>query len=119
MIIEIKDKEYEVHFGIAFVRAVDEKFYSTGAGNVKYGTGVETYVGKLMTGDVVALADILYAGTASEKVRPTQKAIDQYLDEVEDIDALTAEVLDELKKQNATKKRALTAYEAVEAQKKS
>lgn len=117
MIIEIKDKEYEVHFGIAFVRAVDEK-YSTGAGNVKYGTGVETYVGKLMTGDVVALADIIFAGTASEKVRPTQKLIDQYIDEVEDIDALFTEVLDELKKQNATKKRALAAASAVEAQQK-
>lgn len=114
MTLNINDKEYEIYFGIAFVRALDEKYSTPGAGGAKFGIGLETYISKLFTGDAVALSEVLYAGTASEKTRPTQKLIDQYIDECEDIDALFEEVFDELKKQNATKKRAIKVLETLE-----
>lgn len=114
MILQINDKEYEVYFGIAFVRALDEKYSTPGAGGAKFGIGLETMISKLFTGDTVALSEILYAGTASEKTRPTSKIIDQYIDEHPDIDGLFEEVFDELKKHNATKRRALKVLETLE-----
>lgn len=114
MILTINEKEYEVYFGLAFVRALDEKYSTPGAGGAKFGIGLETYVSKLFAGDTIALAEILYAGTASEKSRPTQKLIDQYIDEHEDIDALFDEVIEALKKQNATKRRTLRTLENLE-----
>lgn len=38
-----------------------------------------------------------------KKKRPTLKEVDAYIDQVDDIDALYEEVIDELKKHNATK----------------
>lgn len=114
MILQINDKEYELYFGVAFVRALDEKHSTPGAGGARFGLGLETYVSKMFAGDTVALAEILYAGTASEKTRPTQKLIDQYIDQHEDIDALFEEVFEELKKQNATRRRTLKQLEILE-----
>lgn len=116
MVININDKEYEVYFGIAFVRALDEQYSTPGAGGSRFGIGLETYISKLFAGDTVALAEIIYAGTASEKTRPTQKLVDQYVDTVEDIDALFEEVLAELKKQNATKRRTQKILETLAEQ---
>ena len=79
MILQINEKEYEIYFGVAFVRALDEKYSTPGAGGTRFGIGLETFVSKLYAGDTVALSEILYAGTASEKTRPTQKLIDQYV----------------------------------------
>ena len=107
MILKIKDKEYEVHFGIAFVRELDKKHAIELKGGGKFGLGLETVIPKLLSDDVITLAEVLYEGTAAEKGRPSQKDIDVYVDNVEDIDALFEEVIDELKKANATKKKTL------------
>lgn len=111
MVLSIKNKEYELHFGVAFIRALDNKYFTQGAGGAKFGLGVEVSVPKLMSGDAVALADMLYEATASEKSRPSQKDVDSYVDSVEDIDALFEEVIEELKNSNATKKKMEQLYE--------
>lgn len=104
MIINIKDKEYEVRFGVGFVRSLDAKYFTKGVGGAVFGMGLQVCVPKILTGDATALADLLYEGMAHLKSRPSIKDIDAYIDEIEDIDALFDEVLDELKKQNATRK---------------
>lgn len=114
MILNIKDKEYEIHFGMAFVRALDKKYNTKGAGGSQFGLGLEVAIPKVMSGDTITLAELLYEGTAAEKSRPTQKDIDEYIDNVEDIETLFDEVIDELKKQNATRKRAVKIIESVE-----
>lgn len=106
MVINIKNNDYEVRFGIAFVRALDEKYYYEQSGlGTKFGTGMETLIPRLLLYDPVALSEFLYFGTCTEKKRPSQMDVDAYVDQVEDIDALFDEVIQELKKQNATKKK--------------
>jgi len=104
MVISIKDKEYEVRFGVGFVRALDAKYFTKGVGGAVFGMGLQVCVPKILTGDATALADLLYEGMAHNKSRPALKDIDAYIDGAEDIDALFDEVIDELKKQNATRK---------------
>lgn len=118
MNITIKNKDYCINFGVAFIRALDNKYFSTGVGGAKFGLGLEVTVPKLLGGDAVALSDVLYEGTASEKSRPTQKDVDSYVDSVEDIDELFSEVIEELKNTNATKKKMDTILEAMETPKK-
>ena len=113
MIVNIKNKEYQLSFGIAFIRALDAKYFTPGVGGAKFGLGVEVSVPKLLTGDVVALADMIYEATASEKNRPTQKDVDSYIDGVEDVEALFDEVIEELKKSNATKKKTTALLESL------
>lgn len=117
MILNIKDKEYEVHFGIAFVRALDKNHSIEIKGGGQFGLGLETVVPKLLADDVLALAEVLFEGTAAEKGRPSQKDIDAFIDNHDDIDALFAEVINELKKANATRKKTVkmvTEFEGTE-----
>jgi hypothetical protein len=103
MILKIKDIEYGVKFGIGFVRKLDEKYYVQNNTSVKFGLGVETQVPKLLTGDPVALSEFLYLGTCAEEKRPSQADVDEYLDDAENIDVLFDEVIEELRRSNATR----------------
>lgn len=105
MILKINDKEYEVRFGIGFVRELDKKYNVTYIAGQKMGYGIEATVPLLLGGSATVLSDLLYAGTVNCKERPTPKEIDEYIDSVENYDAFVEQVLDELKKQNATKTR--------------
>ena len=114
MILKINDKEYEAFFGMAFVKALDDKYSQKGIGGAKFGLGLSVIIPKLLDGDTTALEECLAAGFSSEKDKPSTKDIDAYIDNVEDIDALFDEVIDGLKKHNATKKKALQIIEAIE-----
>lgn len=119
MILKIKEKEYEVRFGIGFIRELDEKYFTQSQSGVKFGMGVEVKVPMLLTMDAVTLSEILYAGTCTEKNRPTQQEIDDYIDNAEDIEALFDEVISELKKHNATKLKMKEFQIALEKQEKA
>lgn len=108
MQININGKEIELNFGIRFVRELDEKYNIVVSGK-KFGVGIEETIPRILMGNVLALEDVLYAATWTAKKRPTLSEMDDFMDSVEDIDALFEEVVEELKKQNATKKRALSA----------
>ena len=110
--------DYKINFGIAFIRKLDEKYFVKNQSGVKFGTGLETKIPMLLTNDVLTLSEFLYTGTCTEEKRPTQKEIDQYVDEVEDIEALFDEVVDELKKHNATKLKMKEITEMLEKQEK-
>lgn len=112
MNININETEYNTHFGIGFVRALDQKYFTKGVGGAQFGTGLEVLIAKMKTGDVAALQEIIFTGIEGKK--PSQKEMDEYIDQAEDIDALMEEVIDELKKSNAARKRTLNAIESVE-----
>lgn len=111
MVINIKDTDYEVKFGIGFVRELDKKYFINNANGTPFGVGLETRLPLILINDPIALSEFLYTGTCTEKKRPSQIDVDDYIDNVEDIEALFTEVIDELKKQNATKMRIAEAEE--------
>lgn len=106
MVLEIKGKEYNVHFGLRFVRALDEKHYQQSGVN-KFGIGLQVIVSELYDRNATTLSDVLYLGTITEKSRPGDKQVDEYVETHENIEKLFEEVLEELKKGNATKLKVL------------
>lgn len=102
MLMNIKDKEYEVRFGIKFLRELDKKTFIERDG-VKLGASMEYKVPLLFANDTVALSEILYTGTCTSKIRPTQDMVDAYVEDNEDIEGLFGEVISELKNSNATR----------------
>ena len=104
MNIEINGKECELSFGLRFVREMDKKNFIE-QGTVKFGTSLEYKIPFIVDRDPTVLAEVLYSAGVTAKKRPTQDEIDDYIDTVADIDALFMEVIDELKKGNATKLR--------------
>ncbi|MCI9271679.1 MAG: hypothetical protein HFH11_11155 [Dorea sp.] len=104
MILKIKGADYRVKFGVGFVRELDKKYYTMNkSGTVKFGLGLETQVPILLSGDLVALSEFLFLGTCTEENRPVQKEVDDYIDQLGDVDSLFHEVLEELKASNATR----------------
>lgn len=118
MVITISGNDYGVKFGVAFVRQLDEKYFVKSQSGVKFGTGLETKVPMLLTGDAITLSEFLYLGTCTEAKRPTQKEVDNYVDEAEDIEGLFDTVVDELKKHNATRLKMQELTEALDKQAK-
>lgn len=115
MQINVNGKDIELNFGIRFTRELDGKYNMIVAGK-RLGVGIEETIPRILIGDIQALEDVLYAATWMEKKRPTLSEMDDFMDSVEDIDNLFDEVVEELKKQNATKKRAFNAVAGMETQ---
>lgn len=111
MIITINNKDIELKFGVHFLRILDRIYEEKIGHNIGYGVGIEMTVPKLVARDAVTLSDYLYIGTAREKKRPTQEQIDDYIDQAEDIESLFTEVIEELKKSNASRSRTEEAIE--------
>ncbi len=106
MELTINEKVYNFKFGIGFVRHLDGKS-SIEQNGVQFGIGLETLIPNLLTGNTVTLSDCLFVANKTENPRITQEQLDNYIDdEKTDIDFLFDNVLEELKKSNATKKKA-------------
>ena len=106
MELTIENKTYNFRFGIRFVRYLDGKS-SIEQNGVQFGIGLDTLIPNLLTGNTVTLSDCLFVANRTENPRVTQEQLDNYIDnENTDIDGLFDDVLKELKKSNATKKKA-------------
>ncbi len=106
MELTIENKTYNFRFGIGFVRYLDGKS-SIEQNGVQFGIGLETLIPNLLTGNTVTLSDCLFVANRTENPRVTQEQLDNYIDnENTNIDDLFDDVLKELKKSNATKKKA-------------
>ena len=104
MELTINEKVYNFKFGIGFVRHLDGKS-SIKQDGIQFGIGLETLIPNLLTGNTVTLSDCLFVANMTENPRITQDQLDNYIDDEEtDIDSLFDDVLEELKKSNATEK---------------
>lgn len=100
MTIKIDNTEHVVRFGIKFVGEVDKLFSDK---KDAYGVGMAYAVPRLLDGDVPFLSKILWLSMCTEKNRPSQDKVDEFVENVNDIEALMAETIEELKNANATK----------------
>lgn len=108
--LTIKGTVYMFNFGMGFVREINKKLSIPveGAAHAKQNVGLRNRIGNLLDSDIETLVEVLYTANMTEKPRVTCDMLDEYIDEeCEDIDALFKEVMDFLKKTNATKKVAL------------
>lgn len=103
MNLEINGTDYEIKFGLGFLREINKGREST-SNNVDIRLGVENAVSALYTGDYLPLADLIKAGTITESKKPKDKEIDDFLLEV-DLEELADDFLEELRTQSATKKK--------------
>lgn len=102
MQIEINKKKYNCKFGVKFVRELDKKF-GVEDGGVVFGLSLSTKIPELFGGNAATLSDFLYTATITESPRPSQDEIDEYIDNIDDIEAVFDDVLKELEESNAGK----------------
>lgn len=102
MTLKINGKECRLNFGVGFIRELDNKYFVQSKTGARFGSGLETKVPMLLSGDAVALAEFIHLGTARmEKDRPSLQEVDDYIDSTDDIEGLFEKVVEELKKSNA------------------
>lgn len=116
MLLNIGNKETELNFGIRFIYELNKKYKRVENG-IEIGFGLPTVYIKLEVGDLTALVDIIYSATRNSKHKPSEAQIETFIDEYSDIDALIAEIYDEMAESNATKKALATLRESQESPK--
>jgi hypothetical protein len=118
--LTINDAVYQFRFGMGFMKEINATVSTPidGLKNVEKSIGLNYHVAALIDGDLESLEKILIAANKGMNPRVTAPLLDSYIDdENTDVDALIKEVLDFLRKSNATRSAVATLEAAVEKQK--
>lgn len=107
MQISINGKDFNLNFGVRFVRELDQvagmKVNVRGI-EQSFGMGLNLSVPSLRQYDPAVLSDVIYCAAWDNKKRPSQKDIDDYLDNPDtDIMKLFDDVMKEMESANAVK----------------
>lgn len=111
---------YGFNFGMGFMREINKRIGTDvdGLKGVKKNIGLQYTVASIIDGDIEALVDALEVANKGQTPRVTRDLLDSYIDsEDTDVDELFAQVMDFLKKANATKKTVTMLLEAIEQEK--
>ena len=111
--LTINEREHELFFGIAFIRELDKKFCSNVNG-MKFGAGVRSAVVYLLDGNPVILVDIIQAATITNRSKLSEKDIEKWLEEQDDLDVVFDDFLTCFKTSKLTKKTTMAIVEAAE-----
>ena len=106
--IEMNGTVYKFKFGMGFLRAIEERAKMPVANmpGQQVNVGLEMLVAHLLQFDADELVEVLFLANQGYEPRVTRKTIDAYIDDEDtDIDALLEQVMDFLKKSNATRKK--------------
>lgn len=102
MELTINDKNYNANFGVRFVRELD-KSAGLNVNGASFGMGLSKALVGLRSYDPATLSDVLYFGMLNAGSHPTQKQVDDYLDNDADLEKLFDEVIKELQESNSVK----------------
>ncbi|MBO0456284.1 tail assembly chaperone [Enterococcus hulanensis] len=103
MKLKIKNKNYSFKFGVKFVREID-KSMPVKRDDMEFGLGLSAKIlPELQSGNINTLSKVLYIASRTETPSLTQDEIDDYVDDVEDIEGLFDEVMKDLGESNAGK----------------
>ena len=115
--LTIKENVYQFKFGMGFMREINGKVKRSApdAPEIKEDIGLQMAIAGLIDKDPVTLIDVLDIANKGQTPRVKRSELDDYIDDEEtDIDALFGEVMEELKKQNATKTKTEAILKEVE-----
>ena len=118
--LTINGQVYAFNFGMGFMREINKKIGVPvdGLPDVKKNVGLQYAVAGIIDGDIEALAEALDVANKGNSPRVTKALLDSYIDDTEtDIDKLFEDVLDFLKRANATKKTVAMLLKAIEDEK--
>ncbi len=117
--LTIKGKVYQFRFGIGFVREIDKTKKEKTENGAEVNVGLNYAVAALIDEDPIDLVDILFIANKTEdkKARVTKELLEEYIEEVEDLEGLFKDVLDFFENANATKKRTAAIQELVAKEK--
>ena len=119
MELTIKEQTYTFNFGMGFLREINKTAVTNvnGMDGVKANVGFRLALVNLFDKDVETLFRVLMIANKGQNPRLTESTLEYYIDnECEDIAALFNEVLDFLKRSNATKETATDTLEAMNAE---
>lgn len=122
MELTINGKVYEFNFGMGFLREVNKKatVQVDGVKGAEKNLGLRMAVAGIVDGDVETLVDVLDLANKGRDPRATKTVLDSYIDDPDtDIDKLFEDVMDFLKKTNATRKTTVAFLKEVEEQKQN
>ena len=117
MELTINDKVYQFKFGMGFMREIDGRVKRTNpeAPEVKVNIGLQMAIAGLVDKDPVTLVDVLDIANKGHTPRVKRSELDDYIDDDDtDIDGIFDEVMDELKKRNATKANTAAVLEELD-----
>lgn len=118
--LTINGAVFQFHFGMGFMREINKKIGKPidGIPGEKENIGLRYYVIGILNNDTDFLEEVLLAANKSQNPRITRDLLDSYIDDEDtDIDALFSEVLDFLRRANATKNVVKAVEEALAAEK--
>ena len=105
--LTIKGTVYQFNFGIGFVREINKTLQKPADGipGAKEDIGLAFKMAQVISGDVIALVEVLDVANKGKDPRITQQILDEYIDdESTDIDKLFEDVKDFFRTANATRK---------------
>lgn len=102
MELTINDKKLELNFGVRFVRELD-KVAGMVVNGQSFGFGLTKSLPALKAYDPAVLSDVIYCAAYGNKPRPTQKTIDDFIDNCPDLGKIFDEVNAEIDDSNAVK----------------
>lgn len=117
--LTINGNVYGFNFGMGFMREMNRRISTPVEGlDVKKNIGLQYAVAGILDGDVEELVNVLEVANRGQELRITRQQLDNYIDdENTDIDKLFEDVLDFLKRANATKKVTVSLMEELEKRK--
>lgn len=112
MQLTIGKKEYELHFGIDFIRELDKR-YNVTANSMTFGTGLQSATVYLLDENPVVLMDIVQCATHTLKSQPSVDEIEAWLEgQADNLDVLFTDFLTQLKTAPMTRKKVGAVLEA-------
>lgn len=102
MIIDVEGQKIELKFTVRFNREAD-KLAEFKTEETPFGAAVQMLVAMTIDGNLAGMSTLIYCGTWDAERRPKQEMIDNWLDNVEDVEQLQKDLLEALEASNVGK----------------
>ena len=114
--MEINGKEYEMLFGMGFVKTVND-WHKTTVNGMEFKVGLNMAIGRLLDNDITVVPDLIRAAVSNAGGSIQLSEINRWLEDPEtDVDAVYSDLLDFLERSNCTKKQTKTLMENRESE---